>query len=106
MRQNEGYKNLDYGNLYGNRSSSSSPTSDPFLSQSDNEILQKHDQKSFKLQVALHELIGHGSGKLFIKDVSTNQSNFNESVPNPLTNDKITTSYLSNETYASKFGKL
>lgn len=50
--------------------------------------------------------MGHGSGKLLIKDINTGTFNFDTEMINPLTNQKVSTYYLSNETYASKFGKL
>ena len=51
-------------------------------------------------------MLGHGSGKLLIKDVETHQANFDEKTINPVTGETVKTFYWSNETYASKFGKL
>jgi hypothetical protein len=36
-----------------------------FIHPDDMEIFKKWDTKAFELQVANHELLGHGSGKLF-----------------------------------------
>lgn len=60
----------------------------------------KYDKESLTLIVALHELLGHGTGKLFTKDVETGKLNFPEDLKNPFTGEPITTYYLSNETWS------
>ena len=39
-----------------------------FIHPDDVELYNKWDSKAFELQVANHELLGHGSGKLFQED--------------------------------------
>jgi len=47
--------------------------------------------------VALHELIGHGAGKLFYEN-KDGSLNFNkDNTINPLTGEKVTTFYKPNE---------
>ena len=58
------------------------------------------------LIVALHEFLGHGTGKLLTKDVETGNFNFPEDLKNPFTGGPIDTYYLSTETWSQKFGKL
>lgn len=66
----------------------------------------KHFKDSLTLIVALHELLGHGTGKLFQKDENGNL-NFNQAeVKNPFTGQEITTCYDHGETWSQKFGKL
>ena len=60
----------------------------------------KYSKESLTLIVALHELLGHGTGKLFTKNVETGELNFPEDLKNPFTNEPITTYYLSTETWS------
>ena len=65
-----------------------------FLSSEDCDLLQKFGSRSYTLLVALHELIGHGSGKLFFSD-ENGKLNFDpETTFNLLTGEKVT-SHLS-----------
>ena len=66
----------------------------------------KYSKESLTLIVALHELLGHGTGKLFTKNVETGELNFPQDFKNPFTGESITTYYLSTETWSQKFGKL
>merc|ERR1719180_213033 len=58
------------------------------------------DVPTFEVQVGLHELLGHGSGKLFYK------GNFPESLVNPLTKEAVAHTYGPGETYDSVFTSL
>lgn len=64
IRMNEGFKNVNLGNAY------SRPKLEnvKFLPKEDAELFVKWDHEALTLIVALHELLGHGTGKLFTKN--------------------------------------
>ena len=65
IRQSEGFKNVNLGNVISSSYKAEKKTT--FVNQEDHEILDKWRVKSFEVQVGLHELLGHGSGKLLMK---------------------------------------
>lgn len=58
--------------------------------------------KSFEVQVGIHELLGHGTGKLFNVN-EKGEKDFPEDLVHPLTGGKITSWYKPKETWDSKF---
>lgn len=68
----EGFKNVNLGNVYPTPQISTIQ----FLEQPEMELMCKYSKESLTLIVALHELLGHGTGKLFTKDVETGSLNF------------------------------
>ena len=95
IRQDEGFKNVNLGNVYPRPNKQTIQ----FLSDSDKDMLVKHSKESLTLIVALHELLGHGTGKLFqVNDQG--EKNWDPSIMNPFTGEPITTCYGANETWS------
>lgn len=98
IRQNIGFKNVSLGNIIRVGYTSDEPT--PHLEPDDDLIFKKHVVTAFTTDVGGHELLGHGSGKLFYA------GNFDPNMINPLTGNLIKSWYKEGETYSSKFGSL
>ncbi|GAM17970.1 hypothetical protein SAMD00019534_011450 [Acytostelium subglobosum LB1] len=106
IRQNEGFKNVSLGNVIPARKDERVT----FISDSDQSLYNKAYIDAFEIQVAIHELFGHGTGKLLTRN-ENGQLNFDPSVTlNPLVAnrpvDPRTDVYLAGETYDSKFKSL
>ncbi len=104
IRQTEGFKNVSLGNVL----SAKAPNEKiPFIRAEDLELYQKFRDGAFEVQVGLHELTGHGCGKL-LQETSPGVYNFDHSNPpvSPLTGKPVTTWYKPGQTWGSAFGGL
>ena len=102
VRQNEGFKNVSLGNVL----SAASPKEDvPFIKAEDQDVYDKYKQDAFEVQVGLHELLGHGCGKL-LQETASGTYNFDIKNPpiSPVDNKPISTYYRPGETWGTVFG--
>lgn len=103
IRQCEGFKNVSLGNVLSSAYKDSRVT---FLTETDKDLYTQLKGAAFEVQVGIHELLGHGSGKLFYKDAKGEFNFDHENVKHTETNDKISSWYTARETWDSKFQTL
>ncbi|KAH9902261.1 peptidase family M49 [Xylariomycetidae sp. FL2044] len=104
IRQTEGFKNVSLGNVLGAKAPNEKI---PFIAEKDLAIYQKYRDGAFEVQVGLHELLGHGCGKL-LQETSPGVYNFDKENPpiSPLTGKPVTSWYKPGQTWGSVFGSL
>lgn len=104
IRQNFGFKNVSLGNVLSAKAVNEKI---PFIAEADLELYKKYRDPAFEIQVGLHELTGHGCGKL-LQETTHGVYNFDKENPpiSPLTNKPIMTWYKPGETWGSVFGSL
>nr|VZI32617.1 unnamed protein product [Spirometra erinaceieuropaei] len=102
IRQDIGFKNVSLGNILKARFQDPTAT---FLCEKDKQCYLTNVGQAFEIQVGLHELLGHGSGKLFRRK-DDGSFNFHSSVRDLLTGGDLTYWYEPGETWDSKFSSL
>ena len=100
IHDTDGFKNLTLLNAYSDYNYDFLKN---IINPKDVELDQKLGTKVSMFKTALHELLGHGTGKLFKIDENGNYNFDIEKTINPLTKEKIKTYYLPGETYETKF---
>ncbi|KAF7363442.1 Dipeptidyl peptidase 3 [Mycena sanguinolenta] len=85
IRESAGFKNVSLANILAAKAPGEELT---FIHPEDAELYNEWDARAFELQVANHELLGHGSGKLFTEDAN-GKKNFSPDVINPLTGKPV-----------------
>lgn len=103
IRESTGFKNVSLANILSAKAPDEEIT---FIHPDDLDLYNEWDSRVFELQVANHELLGHGSGKLF-QEAADGSKNFDpEKIINPLTGKKITSWYKSGQTPGSVLGEV
>jgi dipeptidyl-peptidase-3 len=79
----------------------------PFIDPREVDIFHKHKFPAYYIWVVLHELLGHGTGKMMTQ---SDQNHFNFDIENrptdPLTGEAITSWYLPGQTWTGQFADL
>ncbi|GLA82540.1 hypothetical protein AtubIFM56815_006725 [Aspergillus tubingensis] len=104
IRQNLGFKNVSLGNVL----SAKAPNEPvPFIAEKDLEVYRRCRDAAFEVQVGIHELLGHGTGKL-LQETAPGEYNFDISNPpiSPVTNKPISSWYKPGQTWGSVFGAM
>ncbi|TFL07582.1 aflatoxin-detoxifizyme [Pterulicium gracile] len=103
VRESTGFKNVSLANILAAKAPNEELT---FIHPDDTELYNAWDSKAFEVQVANHELLGHGSGKNFTENAD-GKKNFDPSkVINPLTGKNITSWYKAGQTPDSVLGEV
>ncbi|KAL3427821.1 peptidase family M49 [Phlyctema vagabunda] len=104
IRQSEGFKNVSLGNVLSAKAPSEKI---PFIKESDLPLYQKYRDAAFEVQVGIHELLGHGTGKL-LQETEKDVYNFDIKSPplNPVTSKPVATWYKPGQTWGSVFGSI
>jgi dipeptidyl-peptidase-3 len=104
VRQNLGFKNVSLGNVL----SAKAPKEPiPFIRDEDDQLYRDYRDPAFEVQVGIHELLGHGTGKL-LQETKPGEYNFDVKNPpvSPITKKPVTTWYKPGQTWSSVFGSI
>ncbi|KAJ3343236.1 hypothetical protein HDU93_009220 [Gonapodya sp. JEL0774] len=104
VRVTDGFKNVSLGNVVNAQIANVKLT---FVTDADAQLMEKLRGQAYELQVGIHELLGHGTGKLLTEE-SAGVFNFDKDHPpvSPLDGKPVTSYYKPGETYFSVFGPI
>ena len=106
IRQTEGFKNVSLGNVL-QASYGAGDKRVTLLTDGDQDLFKKLKGEAFEVQVGIHELLGHGSGKLYEAGTQDAERLVATGVLHPLTGEPITGPfYAAGTTWDSTFGKI
>ncbi|VDB82956.1 unnamed protein product [Peniophora sp. CBMAI 1063] len=102
IRETVGFKNVSLANILAAKTPDQEV---PFIAPDDLDLYNAWDNKAFEVQVANHELLGHGSGKLF-KEEADGTKNFDPNTINPLTGKPVENWYKPGQSSGSVLGEV
>ncbi|PCH38202.1 aflatoxin-detoxifizyme [Wolfiporia cocos MD-104 SS10] len=103
IRESVGFKNVSLANILAAKAPNEELT---FIHPDDVDLYNAWDSRAFELQVANHELLGHGSGKLFQENADGTKNFDPAKIINPLTGKPITSWYKPGQTPGSVLGEV
>jgi dipeptidyl-peptidase-3 len=104
IREHIGFKNVSLSNVLSAVSPMEVIT---MLHENDIKLFKELRGRAFEVQVGLHELLGHGSGKTIVADSNGRLPLDLSQVVNPITGkNDITTYYKHGETFNAMFGEI
>ncbi|BGP16175.1 hypothetical protein JCM10213_001391 [Rhodosporidiobolus nylandii] len=103
VRENDGFKNVSLGNILSAKAANETFT---FIAPEELKEYEKWEGKAFEVQVANHELLGHGTGRLLQQQPDGSLNFDKEKLINPLTGKPVTSWYGPGETYSSRIGPI
>lgn len=103
IRQEDGFKNVSLGNVLKSYTKDKNIT---FMEEKDKEVFSNLRGPSFEVQVGLHELLGHGSGKMLSENKDGTYNFETEKVTDMLTGKKVTSWYKPGESWDSVFSQI
>ena len=105
IRQSEGFKNVSLGNVLQASYSVAPDKKVSFVATDDQSLYKALKGHAFEVQVGIHELLGHGSGKLYHQ--GTPDAENLKGTTHPVTGEPIVGPfYASGATWNSTFGKI
>ncbi|GAA5980189.1 hypothetical protein JCM5350_000865 [Sporobolomyces pararoseus] len=103
VREKNGYKNVSLSNILSAKAPNEAV---PFIDPKDVEAHNKWADLVFSVQVANHELLGHGTGRLLQENQDGSLPFDPKKIMNPLTGKPIDSWYKFGETYGSRIGPI
>ena len=107
IRQSEGFKNVSLGNVLKASYSVAPDKKVSFVSEADQDKYKALKEHAFEVQVGIHELLGHGSGKLYHVETPDSETLMKSDLKHPITGETISGPfYDKGATWNSTFGKI
>jgi dipeptidyl-peptidase-3 len=98
IRENEGFKNV----FFGNAMPSLTISSVQFATEEQTKILAENTLRCYEIHVACHELLGHGVGKTIYRPDEGPLPTFTD----PITGEQYQSAYEKEDTWSTRFGKI